>query len=146
MRINKVNKKEMAKKEIKETRNRQKEAVLESLEKGASIKDACEYAGISRMTVWRWRKESKLFKVEVLSIIDSRTQTVEDALYISGIKGNVKAQIFWLKNRGGDRWKDTHKIEGSAKSELTFANLMKAKKEQEKGLRNNKILIVKEIV
>lgn len=141
-----MNKKEMAKNLTNMTRKRQKERVLESLEKGASTKDACEYAGVSRMTVWRWREESKLFKVRVLSIIDSRSQTIEDALYTSAIKGNVTAQIFWLKTRGGDRWKDTHKTEGSAKSELTYANLVKGKKEQEKGLRNNKILIEQEIV
>lgn len=135
-----MNKKETAKNVTNATRNRQKERVLESLEKGASIKDACGYAGLSRMTIWRWREKSKLFKAKVLSIIDSRTQTVEDALYMSAIKGNVTAQIFWLKNRGGDRWKDKHKIEGSAELERTFANLMKVKKEQEKGIRDNRIL------
>jgi len=38
--------------------------------------------------------------------MDSRTQTVEDALYATALAGNVAAQIFWLKNRAKDRWKD----------------------------------------
>lgn len=115
--------------ETNETKKRQKEAFLKSLESGATIKDSCEAAGISRVTAWRWRK-SKQFKAKVLAIIDSRTQTVEDALYASALKGNVIAQIFWLKNRASDRWKDVKEVGGSL--ELTYANLVKAKKEREK--------------
>lgn len=63
---------------------------------------------------------------------------MEDALYASGVKGNVAAQIFWLKNRAKDRWSDrtTHEIA----LELTFANLMKMKKKQEKATKTNRIL------
>jgi len=58
---------------------------------------------------------------------------MENASYMSAIKGNVTAQIFWLKTRGGDRWEDTHETEGSAKSELTYANLAKRGKRAGKG-------------
>ncbi|MHA1395784.1 MAG: hypothetical protein ACTSRZ_19965 [Promethearchaeota archaeon] len=87
-------------------KKRQKEAFLESLRNGISIRKACKYASITEMTIWRWRKRSKAFDEEVLSILDSRTQTVEDALFMNALKGNVTAQIFWLKNRGKGRWKD----------------------------------------
>ena len=123
--------------ETNETKKRQKEAFLISLEGGESIIDSAKAAGVSRVTAWRWRK-SKRFKAKVLAIIDSRTQTVEDALYASALKGNVHAQIFWLKNRAGDRWKDVKEVAGSM--ELTFANLMKLKKEQDQRLNNNRIL------
>ncbi|GAI99699.1 unnamed protein product, partial [marine sediment metagenome] len=74
---------------------------------------------------------------KINSIIDSRTQSMEDALYASGIKGNVAAQIFWLKNRAKDRWSDrtTHEVA----LELTFANLMKMKKKQ--GCLDNFLLL-----
>lgn len=130
-----MNKRDEAKVETIETRNRQKEAFLLSLEKGASITDSCEAAHVSRATIWRWRKRSKGFNNKTLSIIDSRTQSVEDALYSSALKGNVIAQIFWLKNRASDRWKDVKEVAGSL--ELNFANLMKLKKEQEQGPRKN---------
>ena len=91
--------------ETNETKKRQKEAFLKSLEDGATIIDSAKAAGISRVTAWRWRK-SKRFKEKVLVIIDSRTQVVEDALYATALGGNVGAQIFWLKNRAKDRWKD----------------------------------------
>ena len=91
---------------LKEIREQKKEAFLESLEGGVSISDACKAANISRHAIWEWRKKSKRFDKKVNSIIDSRTQSVEDALFSSAVKGNVAAQIFWLKNRAKERWKD----------------------------------------
>lgn len=133
-----MNKRETAKNLTNLTRNRQKEDFLESLTGGVSISDACKAVNLSRDTIWRWRKKYIGFDNKILSIIDSRTQTVEDALYASALKGNVTAQIFWLKNRAKDRWSDrtTHEVS----LELTFANLMKAKKEQEKETKTNRIL------
>jgi len=124
-----MNKRDEARIETNETKRLQKEAFLKSLERGVTVKDAAEAAGVSRVTAWRWRK-SKTFLMKVLAIIDSRTQTVEDALYATALKGNVIAQIFWLKNRASDRWKDVKEVGGSL--ELTYANLVKAKKEREK--------------
>jgi len=126
-----MNKKETAKNLTDLTRNRQKEDFLESLTGGVSISEACKAVNLSRDTIWRWRKKYIGFDNKILSIIDSRTQTVEDALYASALKGNVIAQIFWLKNRAKDRWTDktTHEV---VALELTFANLMKMKKKQEK--------------
>jgi len=124
-----MNKRDEAKNATNATKKLQKEAFLKSLEGGVTIKDAAEAAGVSRVTAWRWRK-SKAFLKKVLAIIDSRTQTVEDALFATALKGNVIAQIFWLKNRASDRWKDVKEVGGSLG--LTYANLVKAKKEREK--------------
>jgi len=101
-----LNEKEKSKNLTNLTRNRQKKAFLESLRSGVTIKDACKAVDLSRDTIWRWRKKWKGFNSKILSIIDSRTQTVEDALYGSALSGNVAAQIFWLKNRDRNRWKD----------------------------------------
>jgi len=112
-----MNKREEVKNSTDSTRNRQKRAFLESLKSGITIKDASEAAGIDRTTVWLWRKKWKGFNNKIFSIIDSRTQTVEDALYGSALSGNVTAQIFWLKNRAHDRWRDRyeHDIPGDIK-------------------------------
>ncbi|MCK4446970.1 MAG: helix-turn-helix domain-containing protein [Candidatus Marinimicrobia bacterium] len=133
-----MNKKETSKNLTNMTRNRQKEAFLESLRGGVSISDACKAVNLSRDTIWRWRKKYTGFNHKIFSIIDSRTQTVEDALYANALNGNVTAQIFWLKNRASERWRDVKNIEGSL--ELTFANLMKIKKEQKQKIKNNRIL------
>lgn len=91
---------------LKEIKEQKKEAFLGSLEGGVAISKACKEANISRHAIWEWRKKSKRFNKKVNSIIDSRTQSVEDALFASAIGGNVAAQIFWLKNRAKERWKD----------------------------------------
>jgi hypothetical protein len=36
---------------------------------------------------------------------------MEASLYQLGISGNVTAQIFWLKNRRPDRWRDVQHID-----------------------------------
>lgn len=100
------------------TKNRQKEAFLKSLESGASITESCNAANLSRMTIWNWRKKSKTFDNQISIIIDSRTQSVEDALYSNAIKGNVTAQIFWLKNRAKERWSDRFEHLEEIKGEL----------------------------
>jgi len=111
----------------KEIKEEKKEALLRSLESGVSITEACEAANVSRNSIWEWRKKSKRFNNKVNSIIDSRTQSMEDALYSSGIKGNVAAQIFWLKNRAKDRWKDRieYEVEGKMKIEPLIVRLVK---------------------
>ena len=91
---------------LKEIKEQKIEAFLKSLEGAVSITDACKAASVSRHAIWEWRKKSKRFDKKVNSIIDSRTQSVEDALFATALKGNVAAQIFWLKNRAKDRWKD----------------------------------------
>jgi len=92
----------------KKTKNLQKKLFMESLENGTTITKACKAANVSRYAIWRWRKQSKIFDQQVTEILNSRTQTVEDALFSTAISGNVTAQIFWLKNRGKERWKDKY--------------------------------------
>ena len=94
-------------------KKRRIESVLESLGEGTSFLKACKAADINQATFWRWRQKDKELDQQVIQVLDSRTQTVEDALYVGATKGNVVAQIFWLKNRARDRWKDKQEYEHS---------------------------------
>ena len=123
--VNNVNKKQ------------QKEAFLKSLRNGVSIRKACKYAGITEMTIWRWRKRSKAFDEEVLSILDSRTQTVEDALFMNALKGNVTAQIFWLKNRGKGRWKDKFEHDITEKKVIVLGKQEKSNENDDKQCKKS---------
>ena len=87
-------------------RQKRQEAFLKSLEGGVSVLKASKEASIDYKTIWNWRKDDKKFNNEVMAILDSRIMIVEDALFLSAVKGNLGAQIFWLKNRAKDRWKD----------------------------------------
>ncbi|MBA7565029.1 hypothetical protein ES695_14985 [Candidatus Atribacteria bacterium 1244-E10-H5-B2] len=106
----------------KESKKNIKKAFLKSLEGGVSISDACTAANVGRTAIWNWRQESKRFDNKVNAIIDSRNQSMEDALFSSGLNGNVAAQIFWLKNRYRKRWKDRfeHEIPGDIKIKVKF--------------------------
>lgn len=90
------------------TLNRQKrqKGFLTNLEGGVSILKASKIAGIGYRTIWNWRKEDEEFDKQVTAILDSRIMIVEDALFLNAAKGNLGAQIFWLKNRSQGRWKD----------------------------------------
>lgn len=112
-------------KDAKDIRKKQNEAVLQSLMGGVAIKKACDEAGIDVTTFWRRRKKSKSLGKKVLAIIESRIQLVEDALYIKAIKGNVIAQIFYLKNRDPDRWKDQQYIKGQIGGKIEHEHTQK---------------------
>jgi len=87
-------------------RQKRKEGFLESLDNGVSILKASKGAGVDYSTIWRWRRDDPEFDTKVTAIMDSRIMIVEDALFLNAAKGNLGAQIFWLKNRSGGRWKD----------------------------------------
>lgn len=113
-----------------EQKNKIKNAVLESLKNGVSITKACEAANVAVSTFWIWRNEDEEFNNQVLEAKDSRVDIVEDELFenTQSIKdkdgkivqrGNVLAQIFFLKNRSRGRWKDRQEIEHSGKVDLS---------------------------
>lgn len=74
-----------------------------------TIADKC---GISTSTLYDWKKKhleiSEALK-KGKEIVDFE---VENALLNEALNGNVTAQIFWLKNRRVDKWRD--KPEGTA--------------------------------
>ena len=87
-------------------RQKRQDSFLKSLEGGVSVLKASKAADIDYKTIWRWRKEDEEFNIEVMAILDSRIMIVEDALFLNAAKGNLGAQVFYLKNRARDRWKD----------------------------------------
>lgn len=82
------------------------EAILESLRNGAYIVNACNAAGIARGTLHKWRKENEILDKIIEEAKRGRIEIVEDALFKQAISGNITAQIFFLKNRAADKWKD----------------------------------------
>ncbi|MBA7539723.1 hypothetical protein ES705_32004 [subsurface metagenome] len=116
-------------------RRKIKRIIIESLRNGATKTKACAEANINRDTFYRWMKIAKSFKREVEEAVESQIGVVEDALYKIAAEGNLPAQKFFLCNRASDKWKETTKHEIGGSLELTYANLVKAKKEREKNKR-----------
>jgi hypothetical protein len=101
-----------------------KEIFIESLSEGATFTKACEGAGINRTTIWNWRREDKVFDNEIYFVLDSRIQDIEDALFKNATENNnVTAQIFWLKSRGGGRWRDKPDIDNNNTKQKDMENL-----------------------
>ena len=58
---------------------------------------------------------------------------VENALYKSAIGGNVTAQIFWLKNRRKQQWRDKVEYEDSGNKNGVIEDLVEALKNVKKN-------------
>lgn len=68
--------------------------------------------------------------VKILAVANGANQgsSVEEIPYIEHYPGDTTAQIFWLKNRQPERWRDKHEVEHGLSSRL--AELMTAAEER----------------
>jgi hypothetical protein len=85
-------------------------AALENIKNGMPIYKACAAANVSNGYFYKWMNLAPENKQAVYAILDERVFTVEDALYNSALKGEFKAQVFFLTNRAPERWKHTSGI------------------------------------
>lgn len=75
---------------------------------GLTDEDIASNMGISIRTFYEWKKREESAQVaqtlkQGKEVVD---YLVENALVKNALAGNVVAQIFWLKNRRPDRWRD----------------------------------------
>lgn len=67
--------------------------------------------GISRETLNQWKKQFSDISDTLKRGKEVVDYMVENALFKNAIEGNVTAQIFWLKNRKPDKWRDKPEVE-----------------------------------
>ena len=79
-------------------------SICKSLDAGAPILAACATAGISVMTLWRWREKWPKLDRMLGKIYDSRTQVAEDMLFKNVMSGSTKDIHFFLMNRAKSRF------------------------------------------
>lgn len=77
---------------------------------------ARDKVGVSRQTLYNWRKKYKEIDEALRMGKDVADRQVENALYTAAIEGNVTAIIFWLKNRKPDKWRDMKNIDANIES------------------------------
>jgi hypothetical protein len=84
--------------------------------KGLSMEQIAHNMGISKDTLYRWARLSSDISDAIKKGKEVTDFMVENALFTAAISGNVVAQIFWLKNRAPEAWKDKveQKIETDA--------------------------------
>jgi len=81
-----------------------KELMLESLKKNlGNVSLATKEVGIDRTTHYNWMKKDKKYKKAVNEMDDFVLDFAENALFKNINKGNVTAQIFYLKTKGKKR-------------------------------------------
>ena len=99
-------------------KNKTQNQFLEELTKVPIVQVACEKTGLSRNTVYRWRKEDKVFEKKMDEAMKAGVAFVNDmseSQLLSLIKDkNYPAIAFWLRHRN-DNYKD--KIEVTTKQE-----------------------------
>lgn len=89
--------------------------------------------GVSRDAFCDWRKKSSLIVDALKKGEEDAIDKVENALFSAACSGNITAQIFFLKNRRPDAWKDKRDTEISgAGGKLAFEWGAKEEKADEK--------------
>ena len=74
--------------------------------KGLSMEQIADVLGISRATVFKNKAANKDFADAIRKGQSKGLDTITNALFKAAKGGNITAQIFYLKNRGPDAWKD----------------------------------------
>jgi transposase-like protein len=92
-----------------------KDAIIENLANGNSIVKSCKLSTISHDTFYRWYKEDAAFRAGIDAAQQGRIKLVEDSLYITALKGNTTAMIFYLCNRCPENWKNLNETKFSGK-------------------------------
>lgn len=76
-----------------------KRIFIDDLSKTGGINKSCRRTGLLKEDIVRWRKEDVKFNNEILDTIEIRTENLESALYNQAINGNALANIFLLKSK-----------------------------------------------
>lgn len=82
---------------------------------GFTNKQIAEKLGINPDTLYQYQKKYPEFSETLKKGKEVVDYQVENALLKSALEGNITAQIFWLKNRKPQQWKD--KVEKEEKQE-----------------------------
>lgn len=113
---------------------------LERLENwiGEGLTLACiaEKMGITRTTLFEWRKKSPIITASFKKGENRAVDNVENALYSAAINGNITAQIFFLKNKRPQDWKDKRDTEitgGSGKLSFEWDGKQDKKQDEDKA-------------
>ncbi|MDO0919884.1 MULTISPECIES: transposase [unclassified Enterococcus] len=74
---------------------------------GLTDEQIAQRMGISTTTLYRWKSEHREIREAIKKGKEVVDFEVENALLRNARKGDTTAQIFWLKNRRPDKWRDS---------------------------------------
>lgn len=102
---------------------------------GLSDEQVAHNMGINPATFWDWKKRFPEFSNAVKTSGDVADRIIENALFQKAKGGSIAAQIFWLKNRKPDVWRETK--DTTLEAEIKKLQADKLKEEIEKLKKAN---------
>lgn len=106
---------------------------------GLTDEQIAKNMGISVKTLFNWKTRY----LPILQALKKGKEVVdyevENALLSSALEGNTTAQIFWLKNRRPDKWRDKQKEETDKSALDKLDNILKEIKEDAERSTGNAV-------
>lgn len=90
---------------------------------GLTDEQIAKNMGISYSTLKEWKNKYSAISATLKKGKEVVDYEVENALLKSALAGNTTAQIFWLKNRRPDKWRDKPPIDDSNATEAELPKL-----------------------
>lgn len=95
--------------------------------------------GITVSTFYEWKKKYSEISESLKKGKEVVDYEVENALLSSALGGNTTAQIFWLKNRRPDKWRDKQKDETDKTALDKLDSILKEIKDDAERSTNNAV-------
>ena len=76
---------------------------------GLTMEEMAHNIGINPDTLYEWKNTKSEISEALKKGKEVADYQVENALFKKAIEGNVVAQIYWLKNRRPDKWREQPK-------------------------------------
>lgn len=76
---------------------------------GLTIEQIAHNMGVADSTLRKWKGEHEAISAALKKGKEVVDFEVENALFKAAVEGNTTAQIFWLKNRRPDKWREKPK-------------------------------------
>lgn len=90
---------------------------------GLTDEQIAKNMGISYSTLKEWKNKYSAISATLKKGKEVVDYEVENALLNAALAGNTTAQIFWLKNRRPDKWRDKPPIDDSNATEAELPKL-----------------------
>ena len=104
---------------------------------GLTDEQIAKNIGIAVSTLYDWKSRFPEFSKALKKGKEVVDFEVENALLKSALEGNTTAQIFWLKNRKRDKWKDKPELSDGIGDTREKDPLSKSLEEMAKGLESD---------
>ena len=106
---------------------------------GLTDEQIAKNIGITVSTFYEWKKKYSEISESLKKGKEVVDYEVENALLSSALGGNTTAQIFWLKNRRPDKWRDKEKEETHKPALDKLDSILKEIKDDAERSTNNAV-------